>query len=68
MSGEPPIVRRARNLRPYDVLGVSRMTGQPVTLAEAVAAAGARVAADKLIPGAATPDFIVQLAKMDLYA
>lgn len=41
--------------------------GRPITLAEGVAAAKARVAADKLIPNAETPPKILQLAEVELF-
>ena len=50
-----------------DILGISTMTGQPITLAEAVAAAKARVAADQIL-GDETPEYILRLARLDLSA
>jgi hypothetical protein len=52
-------------LNPSEVIGVSTITGRPVTLAEAVAAAGARVAADRIL-GDETPDVIVHLSQIKL--
>lgn len=54
-------------MKPGDILGISTITGEPVTLAEAVAAARLRVAADRLIPGAVTPEHIVKLSQIKLH-
>ena len=51
---------------PGSIIGVSTVTGQPVTLAEGIAAARARVAADRLIPDAKTPESIVKLSEIEL--
>ncbi len=51
---------------PSDIIGVSSITGRSITLAEGVAAAKTRVAADKLIPDAKTPDAIVKLSQIKL--
>ncbi|CDZ87490.1 hypothetical protein QM787_22270 [Rhodococcus ruber] len=61
-TGEPVKVSSGGNT----VIGVSSVTGREVTLAEAVAAAKARVAADRLIPDARTPEAIVRLSKIEI--
>lgn len=51
---------------PSSIIGISAITGRPVTLAEGVAAAKARVAADALIPDAKTPEAIIELSQIEL--
>ncbi|MYV31251.1 MULTISPECIES: hypothetical protein [Rhodococcus] len=59
-------VRGKKLTDPSDIIGVSSITGRSITLAEGVAAAKTRVAADKLIPDAKTPDAIVKLSQIKL--